>query len=173
MTTPFIPGPEQPPTLSTLLPAGPPPKRSRAAWWVLGAVALVLLGGTAFVGAWLFVDHGGKTADTVVTTAAKAGLESRLTRTKSVCDAGDTGTRVADGGKTLIVDGAGEEDGGVGVDNDTLECILVVLDAPESVKEHVYQTRALDGRQQDTWPGFTASWSYHPDSGVEMILTAS
>jgi hypothetical protein len=34
------------------------------------------------------------------------------------------------------------------------------------------QTRALDGRQQDTWGGYTASWSYHPDSGMELIVQA-
>lgn len=44
---------------------------------------------------------------------------------------------------------------------------------PESVKAHMFATRALDGRQTDTWPGFSASWSYHPDDGMDLVITAS
>ena len=31
-------------------------------------------------------------------------------------------------------------------------------------------TRALDGRQQASWDGFEASWTYHPDNGLTLIL---
>lgn len=31
-------------------------------------------------------------------------------------------------------------------------------------------TRSLDGRQADDWNGIGASWSYHPDDGLHVIL---
>jgi len=43
---------------------------------------------------------------------------------------------------------------------------------PSFVSEAVWATRALDGRQEDSWPGYTAAWSYHPDSGLRMIIRA-
>jgi hypothetical protein len=43
---------------------------------------------------------------------------------------------------------------------------------PVSVSEQVWATRALDGRVQETWPGYTASWTYHPDSGLQMVIKA-
>lgn len=33
------------------------------------------------------------------------------------------------------------------------------------------QTRALDGRQKASWGKVEASWSYHPDRGLDMTLT--
>jgi hypothetical protein len=44
------------------------------------------------------------------------------------------------------------------------------LTIPQAVREHMSQTRALDGRQTDSWEGFSASWSYHPDSGINLIV---
>jgi len=32
------------------------------------------------------------------------------------------------------------------------------------------RTRALDGTQSDTWDGLQASWSYHPDSGINLLI---
>lgn len=33
------------------------------------------------------------------------------------------------------------------------------------------QTRALDGTQHGTWGNISASWTYHPDSGLDAVLT--
>jgi hypothetical protein len=32
------------------------------------------------------------------------------------------------------------------------------------------QTRALDGRQSETWEDFSASWTYHPDNGLDVLI---
>jgi hypothetical protein len=34
------------------------------------------------------------------------------------------------------------------------------------------ETRALDGRQEETWSGYAVSWSYHPDDGFNAIFEA-
>jgi hypothetical protein len=44
------------------------------------------------------------------------------------------------------------------------------LKVPQAVRSHMEQTRALDGRQTDTWPGFTASWTYHPEQGLDVVV---
>lgn len=77
---------------------------------------------------------------------------------------------IADEGKTMIVDGAGEEVGSGDVDFTDLDCIIEAVDAPASVVELMYQTRSLDGRQSADWDDVTASWSYHPDDGLDIIF---
>jgi hypothetical protein len=34
-------------------------------------------------------------------------------------------------------------------------------------------TRALDGRQTQTADGYSYTWSYHPDNGLDIIITES
>ncbi|AGL13903.1 hypothetical protein [Actinoplanes sp. N902-109] len=84
----------------------------------------------------------------------------------------DTGLTIADAGQTLLLDGTGEEDF-TGMRSSDLSCVLEVLRTPQAVREHMWDTRALDGRQEDSWPGFTASWSYHPDDGMDMVIRAA
>ena len=36
---------------------------------------------------------------------------------------------------------------------------------------HIESTRALDGYQQETFGEFSASWTYHPDDGLNMTIT--
>lgn len=38
-----------------------------------------------------------------------------------------------------------------------------------SVYQEMLKTRAIDGRQSATSDGYTASWTYHPDEGIEVI----
>lgn len=80
------------------------------------------------------------------------------------------GATIGDAGRTLTIDGLGEEDAD-GVDIDGIRCLLDVTEASDAVRSEIQQTRALDGRQQGTWGDIEASWAYHPDSGIEMVLT--
>jgi hypothetical protein len=32
------------------------------------------------------------------------------------------------------------------------------------------KTRALDGRQTASWSFIEASWTYHPDNGLDVII---
>lgn len=79
----------------------------------------------------------------------------------------DTG----DGGGTLILDMEGKDFGSGNLSYNQVMCILEDLEVPERVMGVMEKTRSLDGRQQDEWNGIRASWGYHPDSGLDVILT--
>lgn len=77
---------------------------------------------------------------------------------------------VQDSGDSLSIDGKGAEQlAGVGVEK--TKCILDALGMPDSTWSIMEQTRALDGRQSESWDGIEASWSYHPDSGLDIVLS--
>jgi len=50
-------------------------------------------------------------------------------------------------------------------------CVLTELKIPVSVRVEMARTTALQGVQADTWDGIEASWTYHPDNGLDVILT--
>ena len=77
---------------------------------------------------------------------------------------------VADGGKTLTLDGAGDKDG-AGLATTDIACILSQLKVSTAVVTQMDNTRALDGRQSGTWGDFDATWTYHPDNGLDVIIT--
>ncbi|MDH6464331.1 hypothetical protein M2302_004529 [Micromonospora sp. A200] len=81
------------------------------------------------------------------------------------------GAELGDQGKTLTLHGAGKESSGLSYS--MLECYWSALDMSDAVKAEVGATRALDGRQTGDWGDIHASWSYHPDSGLQMVLTLS
>lgn len=85
------------------------------------------------------------------------------------CDAFRSATTLADGGATLLIDGYGTKDS-TGLPVARFQCILTALNVPAAVQGHMFGTRALDGRQEDGWLGFSASWSYHPDDGMDVII---
>lgn len=85
------------------------------------------------------------------------------------CSAADTvGVDVMDEGKSLNLQTTGEESTGTSLA--TVVCVLTDLDAPESIFNKLEATRALDGTQSSEWPGFAASWTYHPDNGLNIIV---
>jgi len=49
--------------------------------------------------------------------------------------------------------------------------VLNELDAPDYVLSQVESTNSLMGRQSADWGDLTASWSYHPDNGLQMTIT--
>ena len=51
----------------------------------------------------------------------------------------------------------------------TLESINAELGFPSSTYEKMGETRALDGRQYDSAGDVEVSWTYHPDSGLEVM----
>ncbi|MGH9151363.1 MAG: hypothetical protein ACRD03_02930 [Acidimicrobiales bacterium] len=80
---------------------------------------------------------------------------------------------ILDDGRTLTMDG---ENAGTMSDasyEDFVEdfaCVLAALDMPASVGARMSNTRALDGMQDATWGDISASWTYHPDDGLNLIL---
>jgi hypothetical protein len=95
-----------------------------------------------------------------------------LGEAKKKCAVNEAAVTVEDEGKTLLFDGSGKEDWGK-ADTSVLACILGELKTPQAVIAHMDTTNALAGRQEDSWEGFTASWTYHPDNGMDVIIRAS
>jgi hypothetical protein len=48
--------------------------------------------------------------------------------------------------------------------------VLLALRAPSFVVTEIDNTRALDGMQRDHWRKFKASWTYHPDDGLNIVI---
>lgn len=106
--------------------------------------------------------------------AAGSGEDTRFADAFEACDLDRRPASVValeDEGRTLLMDGKGEEDT-VGALWEDFECVFDALGAPQSVVAKVTATRALDGRQNESWEGVAASWSYHPNSGLDLILEA-
>lgn len=77
---------------------------------------------------------------------------------------------LADRGRTISFDTAGEDDYGVGDDIEDIACVLIALRAPSFIVTEIDNTRALDGMQRDSWRRFKASWTYHPDAGLNIVI---
>lgn len=80
----------------------------------------------------------------------------------------------SDDGKTLILDMEATESAVVTDDLSSAQvaCVLGMINTPDSVLAQMDRTRSLDGRQSASWDHFTASWTYHPDNGLDVILTS-
>jgi hypothetical protein len=75
---------------------------------------------------------------------------------------------VGDEGMSLSMQSLGEESSGAEFED--VFCMLDELDTPDSVLNRINTTRALDGRQTADWDGFSASWGYHPDNGLDIVI---
>ena len=96
----------------------------------------------------------------------------------AIPDAADTcgvaaaeGISVMDEGSSISMQTAGSES--TGASHVDVTCVLVKLKTPESVLSRIDSTRALDGRQTADWDQFSASWGYHPDNGLDIVVEAA
>ena len=79
------------------------------------------------------------------------------------------GAQITDGGHTVLLDQKGEEDSS-GLDIVEVGCFLYAVNVPDAITAQMDATRALDGRQSDEFDGITVSWSYHPDTGIDLVF---
>lgn len=98
----------------------------------------------------------------------QTGIESAV---ESCGLQGAPGFDVGDRGGTLSIDGKGEDDAS-GAEITDIACVLSALDVSDAVISRLDSTRALDGRQEGSWEGYTATWGYHPDSGLDLVIEA-
>lgn len=49
-------------------------------------------------------------------------------------------------------------------------CVKDELPIPGHVQSDISRTRALDGTREASWDDFSASWTYHPDSGLNIQI---
>lgn len=151
---PQVQGPVVPPEMlrkrpkkSWLLPAG----IGLAAGTVLG----LLIGSAASGGAGIAGGLNQKKIDQAVETCA---IDSE-------------GFTVMNDGSAISLNTKGKDYTDTGTSNFlAYYCMLNELGVPETTQEKMDHTRAMDGAQSDTWDSLKASWSYHPDSGVNVVI---
>ena len=79
------------------------------------------------------------------------------------------GVSLSDEGKTISVDGAGNDDW-TGATYGSVVCIIREVGTPDYINTNIMSTRALDGRQTAEFDGIVVSYSYHPDSGLNLVF---
>jgi hypothetical protein len=98
-------------------------------------------------------------------TACGISPASRMETAAYTCAAGHYS------GDTLTVDTAGEDPASGDDTTEGLACILTALDTPRHITARMAATRALDGTQTGTWDAYTATWTYHPDHGMDVVIS--
>lgn len=166
--------PPTPPSDPSPLTVSPPSRLTRP--WLL-PVATGAAG--VLIGAGLVAGITALRADAEVRAEEAAAEEARAARAAvlpdAVEDCGVTGTEgivVADEGRSLTFDMKGNDDYS-GERITDLTCVFAALDMPSAVVSHMDQTTSMDGRQSESWGDLTVSWSYHPDRGLDGVLTVA
>lgn len=126
-------------------------------WTGLGGIAI---GAAATALVFLVVDSATASREDAAGRAAIQGAYDECSL------AAVPGVWVGDDGTSATFDGIGE--GGPGYAD--FACFVEALNIPDSVVSEMDQTRALDGRQDAEWDTFEASWTYHPDSGLNVVV---
>jgi len=145
-----------------------PPKKSRRGWIAAGILAgvVVVAGVTVLVLGWITSED----SDSTSSGFGEIG-PNRIEVAIDRCGlAGEPGAAVGDEGQSLTLDTSGEEDLG-GISYTNLECMISALDIPDAIESRILATRALDGVQDATYDEVSLSWSYHPDSGMTLIVS--
>lgn len=77
---------------------------------------------------------------------------------------------LTDKNRTLLIDGAAKDDHPNTISLYQLSCVYKSVSAPSAVIAMISHTRALDGMKSTTFGKYKIAWSYHPDSGINLIL---
>lgn len=144
-----------------------PGRRRSLAPFVVAAAVVAVTGVIALVTGTTETPVAGKA---VPHQADLLNVTTDLTKAYAAC--GATGT-LADDEHTLLVDMKGEDYGSGEATLEGTRCVLTELDVPQSVIGQMSSTRALDGMQTATWDDYSVSWTYHPDDGLDLIITES
>lgn len=137
----------------------PPKPKSKAVPVLAGLVVVLAL---AVGGLTVALLRSGESSS--APTAAAASSATTFTQAQADCKV-VAGYHVEDAGKTLVI-----TVGGAFMSSDTMTCVFDQLAVPDAVRQHVATTRALDGQQTDSWTGYSARWTYHPDDGLQMTI---
>lgn len=92
---------------------------------------------------------------------------SQLATEAGRCIIQDKHFDILDEGDAIRFERATKYGGATGKD---VFCFLKKIGAPETALVKIEQTRALDGTRTDSWDGFEATWTYHPDSGLSLLV---
>jgi hypothetical protein len=141
-------------------------------WLGIGALALIVLaaGAIGFAIGNSTKDSIGSSAQAASASKATKHVEPRLQKAYDSCLSSDSGKtlELGDAGETIVVD-TGSKYGSL----DGMVCVLTYLDTPQSITAQMDSTTAMMGVQEADHDGLNYSWSYHPDNGVNMVITDS
>ncbi|GAA1346967.1 hypothetical protein [Arthrobacter roseus] len=122
--------------------------------WLFGGAGLVI---GVLLGLGLSAAISGGSTSAVITDAVETcGVEE------------SPGISLGDAGQSITMNTAGDESSGA--DYADVVCVLSAIETPDSVSSRMSSTRALDGRQTGEWDGLSASWGYHPDDGLNVVI---
>lgn len=113
------------------------------------ALALLLLAGCG--------DDPEPTAPAAETPPLRAAFQA--------CEPESSRISVEDDGHTIVLDGVKEKGYA------DLDCLLEELGTPRSIIAQIDSTTALQGQKHAESDGLTYDWSYHPDNGVDMVIS--
>lgn len=149
-----IPEPTEP-----AMPDATPPRSTRHLAFGVAGLGIGLIVGLAI----------GLTVIPVASSLAGALAPSRIPGALETCNVeNDPWITAGDNGNSLSLQSSGDD--AAGADVGDIVCVLDELDIPDSVLTRMSSTRALDGRQTGEWDEFSASWGYHPDNGLDVVI---
>jgi hypothetical protein len=153
---------------------GRPISRKRLLWaGVVGAA--VVVAGSGAIGYALGQTAGRSAAEeenaaaaSASAAASAAAADARLSNAYKSCSSTDTAKtlELGDGGNSLIVDTRSKYTSMAGV-----ACILGRLKTPTSITSSIDHTTSLMGERSAESAGLSYSWSYHPDNGLNLVIT--
>ena len=125
-----------------------------------------------FAGAGLVVGLGAGLLLAQIDFSSEPAPSAALTEAVQECGLTyQEGIELGDEGQSLTMDSEGTDDYlSDEADQFQIDCVLRALDMPDAVDSRMNNTRALDGRQNAEWDEFAASWSYHPDTGTNVVI---
>ena len=94
-----------------------------------------------------------------------------LSNAVDACHPAPGAVRLSTDRSTLTMDAYGE--GRNQVSTPILLCILDELHAPRAMHERMNATRAIDGMQEEQWGPYRATWTYHPDQGLHVVISSN
>ena len=98
-----------------------------------------------------------------------AGTQS-FSSALDTCHASGSYVRLAADKSSLTLQA--ENESGRGLSAPVFLCVLDELDAPASMRQRMLLTRAIDGTQEEQWGLYRATWTYHPDQGLNVVISA-
>jgi hypothetical protein len=132
---------------------------------------VVVVGGSGAVG--YAMGHGAATSEQADKAAAAAAAnaaakDARLSDAYNSCAGRDTANTVEldDDGNSIIVDTRSEY-----TSMDGVACVLNELGTPDSIVSSIDHTTAMMGSRDEENDGLSYSWSYHPDNGLNLVIT--
>jgi type II secretory pathway pseudopilin PulG len=162
-------------TITTEPPQQPAPKKRNLTPWIFAGIGAIVIAAAIAIPVSLNAaqEAAAKEEAARVAAEAQAAEVQRLATFREelascgVASAGSSTVEILDGGEAVQLQRVTKLDGPTYAQ---MTCFLKGLDAPSAIEAEIGQTRALDGRQNDEWDGYTISWAYHPDNGASILV---